>query len=393
MQQLEGYFETLFDPKESLQTWRKKAWDRFLELGMPRLKQEAFQYVPIKDLHVPEPALSPRDGSKAASPNTLFFTDGFFQNANLPQPLVCLKLDAAMLVYGVFLQNRIHRALKEETDPFAVMNGAFQGKGAFLYVPPNTALAQPIEIIHQISSNQMVSPRLQIFLGKGASVQIIQRSMDGNDSAFCNAHIDVSLDAGSTLFFGDLQKWTSSSHSFQSFRSTLKRDSRLHYLSVSDGAKIARSSIKVQLLEENSEALLQGLNRLDADLQGHTHVLVEHAAPHCRSRQHFKGILRGKSRSSFEGKIYVHPEAQKTEAYQLNNTLLLSDEAMGFAKPNLEIFADDVKASHGATVCQLDEEELFYFRSRGIPQAIAEEALAAGFCNEILNAAPDGIVL
>ena len=173
----------------------------------------------------------------------------------------------------------------------------------------------------------------------------------------------------------------------------MKRDSRLHFLSVSRGAKLARTSIKVQLLEENCEALLQGLNVLDLDLQKHTHVLVEHVAPCCRSRQHFKGILRGKSRSSFEGKILVRPEAQKTEAYQLNNTLLLSDEAMGFAKPNLEIFADDVKASHGATVCQLNEEELFYCRSRGIPLPLAQETLAAGFCNEILNAAPPGISL
>lgn len=393
MQQLEGYFETLFDPKESLQTWRKKAWDRFLELGLPRPKQEAFQYVPLKDLHLPEPALTPHDGSDSASPNTLLFTDGFFQKADLPQPLVCLKMDAAMLVYGIFLQNRIHRALKEETDPFAVLNGAFQGKGAFLYVPPGTCLKQPIEIVHQFSSHQMTSPRLQIFLGKGASVQITQKSAAGSSSSFCNAHIDVSLDAGASLFFGDSQKWTPSSHSFQSFRCTLKRDSRLHYLAVSHGAKISRSSIKVQLLEENSEALLQGLNVLDADLHEHTHVLVEHVAPYCRSRQHFKGLLRGKSRSSFEGKILVRPEAQKTEAYQLNNTLLLSNEAMGFAKPNLEIFADDVKASHGATMCQLKEEELFYFRSRGIPLSVAQETLAAGFCNEILNAAPAGIKL
>ncbi len=121
--------------------------------------------------------------------------------------------------------------------------------------------------------------------------------------------------------------------------------------------------------------------------------LVEHVAPHCRSRQHFKGILRGKSRSSFEGKILVRPEAQKTEAYQLNNTLLLSDDCRGFAKPNLEVFADDVKASHGATVSQLNAEELFYFRSRGFPLSLAQEMLAAGFCNEILKAIPSGVQL
>jgi len=393
VQQLEGYFETLLDPKESLQTWRQKAWSRFLELGWPRPKQEAFQYLSLKDLQIPQPALPPQTAGHAAAPYSLLFTDGFFQHANLPQPLICLKLDAAMLVYGVFLQNRIGRSLKEETDPIAAMNGAFQGKGAFLYIPPDTRIEQPIEIHHHVTTRQMASPRLQIFLGKGASARIVQRTSSAADSSFCNIHIDANLDAGASLFFGDSQKWTASSTCFESFRCTLKRDSRLHFLSVSRGAKLARTSIKVQLLEENCEALLQGLNVLDLDLQKHTHVLVEHVAPCCRSRQHFKGILRGKSRSSFEGKILVRPEAQKTEAYQLNNTLLLSDEAMGFAKPNLEIFADDVKASHGATVCQLNEEELFYCRSRGIPLPLAQETLAAGFCNEILNAAPPGISL
>jgi len=389
VQSLEDYFDTLVDPKELLQTWRKKAWDRFSEVGLPRPKQEAFQYLPLRDLAIPKPAAESATDA-ALSSHTLQLTDGFFQKADLPQPLVCMKLDAAMLVYGVFLQNRLSRSLKEETDPFALMNCAFQGRGAFLYVPPGTVVEQPIEILHQITSSEMVSPRVQIFLGKGASIQIVQRT---TGRGFCNSYIDASLDAGASLFFGDSHKESADSISFHAFRSTLKRDSRLHFLSATDGAKIARSSLKVQLLEENSEALLQGLSQLSGTLQSHTHVLVEHIAPHCRSRQHFKKILRGSSKSSFEGKILVRPEAQKTEAYQLNNNLLLSDQAQANAKPNLEIFADDVKASHGATVAQIDEEELFYLRSRGFPFERAQEALAAGFCNEILNAPPAGIQL
>lgn len=393
MQELESHFESVFDPKESLQTWRKKSWDRLSELGLPRQTQEAFQYLPLKNLEIPQPALPPQSEETAgSSPLSLIFKDGFFQTAYLPQPLVCLKLDTALLVYGVFLQNRFNRSLKEETDSFAAMNGVFQGKGAFLYVPPETKLEQPIEIHHYFTTKEMSSPRIQIFLGKNASVQIVQRRHAAG-SFFSNAYIDASLDAGATLFFGDLEKPSPDSISFQSFRSTLKQNSRLHYLSVSHGAKLSRSSIKVQLLEPQAEARLQGLSQLDANAQNHTHVLVEHTAPNCRSRQHFKGILRGKSRSSFEGKILVRPEAQKTEAYQLNNTLLLSDDCIGFAKPNLEIFADDVKASHGATVTQLNAEELFYFRSRGLPLALAEEILAAGFCNEILNDLPSGIAL
>lgn len=364
-----------------------------MELGLPRPKQEAFQYFPLEKLEIPPPAPAPLDAGSAAAAHSLLFSDGFFQKANLPEPLVCLKWDAAMLVYGVFLQNRFSRSLKEETDAIAAMNGAFQGKGAFLYVPPGSVLEDPIEIHHHTATRQMTTPRLQIVLGIGASVQIVQRAFGANEGAFCNSHIDVGLDAGASLIFVDAQNWPEETTCFQSFRSTLKRDSSLRILSLSKGAKLFRSSIKVQLLEENSEAFLQGLNVLDAELESHTHVLVEHIAPHCRSRQHFKGILRGKSRSSFEGKIFVRPEAQKTEAYQLCNTLLLSDEAKGIAKPNLEIFADDVKASHGATVSQFNVEELFYLRSRGLARSLAEETLAAGFCQEILNSVPSGIKL
>ncbi len=391
MQSLEGVFETLLDPKESLQSWRKKAWDRFLALGLPRPKQEAFQYIALKDLKIPQPAPAPSDEGPLPPLYSLRFVDGFFQKANIPQPLVCMKLDAAMLVYGVFLQNRIHRSIQEENDPFAAMNGALQGKGAFLYVPPNTHVETPIEIHHAFSGSEMASPRLQIFLGKGASLKIVQKM--GAGTSFCNAYIDASLDQGASLFFGHSDRLDGSSRLLQSFRCTLKADSRLHAMFLSNGAEIARTSIKAQLLEPNAETLLQGLSLLDKDLQNHTHVLVEHVAPYCRSRQHFKALLKGKSRSSFEGKILVRPEAQKTESYQLCNQLLLSEEAQSFAKPNLEIFADDVKASHGATISQPDEEEIFYLRSRGFSLQEAKETLSAGFAGEILQQIPAGICL
>lgn len=389
MQLLEQYFQALSDPKDLLQSWRKKAWDRFQELGLPRPKQEAFQYVPLHLLVFPKIALRPgKVQIRSAYPDRILFVDGFFQDALLPAPLVCKPLDAAMRTYGIFLQNRFTRSLKEETDPFSALNGALHGSGAFLYVPPGIRIEQPIEIHHLFSSAQMALPNLQIFLGKGASLNLIQRSSHEDHSTFGNVRIDASLDEGASLFFGEKQQYPEPSIHFQTFRCTLKRDSRLHYLSLSSGAKLARSSIKVQLLEENSSALLQGLWRLDRQLQSHTHILVEHAAPHCQSRQHFKGVLKDRSRSSFEGKITVRPAAQKTQAYQLNNNLLLSDDASANAKPNLEIFADDVKASHGATIAQLQEEELFYLRSRGLKLDEAKEILTEGFCDELLQAAP-----
>ncbi|MBP9841882.1 MAG: SufD family Fe-S cluster assembly protein, partial [Simkaniaceae bacterium] len=127
--------------------------------------------------------------------------------------------------------------------------------------------------------------------------------------------------------------------------------------------------------------------------EAHTCVLVEHAAPHCYSNQHFKSLVRSYGKASFYGTIYVHPEAQKTDAYQLSNALLLDEKAVAFSEPNLRIFADDVKATHGATVGQLDQEQLFYLRARGLPLKEAKELLVQGFASEILGEIPCSISL
>ena len=143
----------------------------------------------------------------------------------------------------------------------------------------------------------------------------------------------------------------------------------------------------MQLSDTNSEANLQGLAHLSHSNQHHTHVMVDHIAPESRARQHFKNILKDKSQSSFEGKIFVRSAAQKTESYQLNNNLLLSDDALAQSKPNLEIFADDVKASHGSTIAPLNAEEIFYLRSRGFTQMEAEKWLTFGFSHELIHKA------
>jgi len=385
MQLLEGYFQDLFDPKDILHNWRKKAWDRFQEIGLPRSRQEAFQYVQLKHILFPKPAERP-EIKEIPSSEGLYFIDGYFQKARLPSPLVCLPLDEAMRTYGIFLQNRLTRTLKEEADPFAALNGALQGQGAFLYVPPHCHVKDPIEIHHLLSSSKTASPRLHVYLNKGSSITFLQNTQS-ESHGFCNALIDVALDEGAELNFQETQTFKSSCTYFQTLRATLKRDAKLKTLSFSQGAELARSSIQVQLLEENSEAELQGLSHLRDSLQNHTHIVVEHIAPHCRSRQHFKNILEDKSKSSFQGKILVRSTAQKTESYQLNNNLLLSDEASANSKPNLEIFADDVKASHGATITQLNPEEIFYLRSRGLTQNEAENWLIHGFSHELIDQA------
>lgn len=370
---LDTYWVDLLNSKDPLLNFRQKGWDRFEEIGLPRPKQEAFQYLSSKQFVFPK--LAERKTPSHAPVSGLVFADGFFEEtlSQIPSPLVCLPLESAMRSYGLFLQNRQAKGLKEETDPFAALNGAFHGRGAFLYLPPKCKAA--LHLTHLFSGEGMASPRLHVYLGRNAELQLIQESV--GKSGFCNGVLDFVLDEGAKAVFHDKQE----GH-FQAIRATLKKDSQCKALFL---GKQLRTSIKVQLAEENSEAAIYGLARNSKEEESHIHAIVEHMAPHTRSRQHFKSVLRDQGRFSFEGKILVRPAAQKTEAYQLNNALLLSDEAVANAKPNLEIFADDVKATHGATVGQLDAEQLFYLRSRGLALEQAKEWLIEGFCQEILD--------
>jgi Fe-S cluster assembly protein SufD len=381
---LEAHFEESIDLNDPLLHWKQKSWGRFCELGWPQPKQEAFQYIPLKHLEIPKAGVPGVAISGSDHPFRIVFVDGFFseEQSRVGKGIVCLSLDQAMRPYGIFLQNRIARTMKEETDPFAALNGAFQGKGIFLYVSPKVEAKLSIEQL--FTKEQMASPRVMLYLGRGAKLEIQQRA---GEAFFCNSHFDAVLDENAELIFRDAPSTTGTL--FQSIRASLKRNSRFAAHLYSEGTSLARTSLRVQLLEENSEALLQGLWRLDESRQCHIHATIEHLAPHTRSRQHFKGILKGRSRSSFEGKIYVHPTAQKTEAYQLNNNLLLSDEAAAYSKPNLEIFADDVKASHGATIAQLNAEDLFYLRSRGLSLSDAQQCLIDGFCRELIECIPE----
>jgi Fe-S cluster assembly protein SufD len=371
--------------------WREKAHKRFLEIGAPAPKQEAFQYLPFPLLKLPLNAVLPTPQSLESHrlsefAHCIVFIDGYFfpELSSLPHEIVCLPLESAFQSYGLFLQNRWGKAVKEENDPFAALNAAQHGKGAFVYVPPNAKAR--LQILNILTGEALASTRLEISLGKQAELTLVQTVVSQHDHSCSNCSIDLTLGEGSNVHLLELQLLPSTARAFSSVRATLKRDSRLEALTVTDGAAVVRSRFSIELAEENCSLSLRGLAMLTDARQAHFHALVDHAAPNCTSRQHFKTVLAGESSASFEGKIFVRPIAQKTMAYQLNNNLLLSDQARSNSKPNLEIFADDVKASHGSTVTQLSAEELFYFRSRGMSEREARFLLAHGFCKELIDA-------
>jgi Fe-S cluster assembly protein SufD len=387
---LAAALKELFDQTEgdALYNLRKKAWDQFEELGLPH-KTEPFRHIKLKTLYERQFCF-PEEFEVDFSPveNGIVFVNGQFQeHLSKWEGFEVVPLNQAIGTYGVFLNHRYLK--KEESDPFVVMNGALHKGGVFIYLPPKTVLKQPLQIIHIANGDYLSLPRVHLFAGAHAQGVLKVNSL--NLSGFQNSLIDICLEENArieVIHQGD----EPTGFAFDALRAHLKRNSFLNSVSITKGSPCHRQDYRVILAGEGAEAHLNGVWQLKGHSEAHINVLLEHHAPACRSRQLFKGVLHDFSRSSFDGKIYVKKEAQQTDAFQLNNNLVLSEHAQAFCKPNLEIFADDVKASHGATIGQLREEELFYMRTRGIDQKLAEELLTASFCQEVYDCIPQGCV-
>jgi Fe-S cluster assembly protein SufD len=390
------------DPLDKI---RQKAWDHYLHLGLPSKKSEAYRHIKLRQLFsLPAPAAKESEIKKEqiadwtypeCRASVLVFVNGIYREdlsdqTGLPAKLVIAPLQEAMQTYGALLNNHWAKSLKDEADPFAVLNGALHPNGVFLYLPPKSVVESPIQLLHLIDTSkgfQLTMPRLHIFAGAFSSVKLfsIQKSIDPSPY-FVNQTTELVLEEGAhvdytqTLCTEQPQAWH-----LDALRATLKKNSILKTICVTEGSATVRNDFKISLAGENAEALLNGIWMLGGKREAHTHVLIDHQAPHCRSYQLFKGVLTDFSRSSFEGKILVRQAAQKTEAFQLNQNLILDSRAHADSKPNLEIFADDVKASHGATVGQLDAEQLFYMKTRGFSEEEAKDLLIYGFCEQVLD--------
>jgi Fe-S cluster assembly protein SufD len=412
-QQLEGqeifqsFLENLYGQLESidsLQKIRAKAWERFLELGLPAKHTEVYRYVPLRKFFAnPYESSQLSDLSSSieshilpeCQESVLVFINGHFSKEHsrlkaIPTKVAIETLAEGMKTYGGFLTSQLTKSLKEETDAFAAINGAIHRDALFVYVPPKTNVEVPIQLLNIIdagSKAMFIAPRAQIFVGMQSQISFAstQAVLSGNQYAF-NMVVDFSIEESAhVVYTQDACGLNPSIWHFDAVRATLKRDSTLKTINVSQGSTTTRFDYRAVLIGPNAEALLNGVWMLAGKNETHTHVLVDHQAPNCRSMQLFKGALSDMSRSSFEGKILVRQAAQKTEAFQLNNNLLLSDHANADSKPNLEIFADDVKASHGSTAGQLDNEHLFYLKTRGFSDAAAKNLLVYGFCEEVID--------
>jgi Fe-S cluster assembly protein SufD len=390
-------------PRDSFYLLRSQAKRKLEEIGLPDRIDGPFQYFPLRAFYEERLTLA-RSSSivdeeiiqqhlvPECKESCLVFVDGHFRPElsilhALDPKVGVLSLEEAMKTFNHFLSARIGKLIKEEKDPFSLLNMALYPQGAFLYIPPKLVLEKPIQVLHIVTQEgTLIAPRLHVFLGAHAEAKLYLSACacQWQEGLILGA-VDIALEEGARLdaiatSFAHSHGWT-----LDYVRASLKRDSFFKIDQVCRKGLGLRKDVKVDLLGEGASAEINGLALLFEQEQAHTHVIVNHEAPHTRSSQHFKGVLADHSQSSTEGKILVQRAAQKTQAYQLCNYLLLGDRAIANSKPNLEIFADDVKASHGATMAQLKERELFYLQSRGIDVHQAKKLLIEGFCQGILE--------
>jgi len=275
--------------------------------------------------------------------------------------------------------------------PFVALNTAFWKDGLFVHAADGVTVEEPILLTFLSEPGVDGPPRLLyrrvlIVLGKGASATVWERHEGGADKdCTSNTVCEIHLAEGAVLDHYKLQSEPLTANHIATTQAVVSAKANFSTHSFGLGGALVRNEIRVRFAGEHAEATVNGLYQLAGTQHMDNHTVIDHAVPHCNSHELYKGILDGKSRGVFNGKILVRHDAQKTDAKQTNRTLLLSDDATINTKPQLEIFADDVKCTHGATVGQLDEQQIFYLRSRGIGEAQARALLTFAFANDVVS--------
>ncbi|HUA37795.1 MAG TPA: Fe-S cluster assembly protein SufD [Candidatus Sulfopaludibacter sp.] len=408
----EPYLEKFhrFESKSQQPAWllplRKAGLARFAELGFPTVHDEDWRFTNVTPLtRLPfQPALESADDSaaKAAlgkyvfadlSGSRLVFVNGHFNPAlssvgELPDGMKVTSLAAALTSDSTFIEQHLGRLARTEDNSFAALNQAFFLDGGYVHIPANRTVEDPIQLIFISASKHngdTIQPRNLIMAEAGSKATVLESYLSTDGAAnFTNAVTEIVAGDNAALEHLKFQDEAPEAFHLATIAGNLGRASNVNVHSFALGAKLSRNNIRVKLAGERLECVLNGLYLTrDEQLADH-HMIVEHAQPHCASHEYFNGILDGKSKGVFHGRIYVHQIAQKTDAKQTNKNLLLSDDATADTKPQLEIYADDVKCTHGATIGQLNEEAIFYLRSRGLGQDTARRMLIHAFAGEII---------
>ncbi|HWS56045.1 MAG TPA: Fe-S cluster assembly protein SufD, partial [Pyrinomonadaceae bacterium] len=304
----------------------------------------------------------------------------------LPGGVVALDLaEAARGGHAGLVREKLEA--RAQAPAFESLNAALTAGGALVLVPDGARVEAPLQLLFLSAQDGSASfPRVLVAAGRDSRLDIIESyAAAGEVSYLTNAFVEVFVGDGARVTHYKVQDEGERAFHVASTRADVGRDASYDLTTVTLGARLSRHDIEVRLGREGGECHVDGLYIVGDGQHADTHSVIDHLVPRGTSRQNYKGILDGKSRAVFNGRVFVHRDAQQTDAVQSNKNLLLSGEARVDTKPQLEIFADDVKCAHGATVGQLEEEELFYLLSRGLHPELARNLLTYGFAEEIVE--------
>ena len=378
---------------------RRRGYRRFLELGVPTARMEAWRFTnPAALARTPFRAATPVSPEMARpllpaplAPTRFVFANGFFSR----------ELSTATSPPGISVTG-LARSLAEDPEPlrpyfefddtaaaFESLNAGFLQDGAVIRVAAGAVVTQPVEVVHLSLPGHgptAAHPRTLVLAGAHSQASILETYAGGRgDATWTNAVTTISCGEGAVLEHSNLQQESDSAFHVHAIRATQERASNFVSHNVALGSGFARTDLSVRFVGEGGECTLNGLFIGAGTQHLDTHTVIDHAQPRCVSRELYKGILDGRARGVFDGKIIVRPGAQKTDAIQTNKNLLLSREALVDSTPALEIFADDVKCKHGSTIGQLDATALFYMRSRGIGETEARTLLTYAFAADVAD--------
>ena len=383
---------------------RSEAIKQFESIGFPSKKLENWKYTSLKNLLNTDYSVLPEINNVLEFKNIkkyliddidsykIIFVDGKYcshlsETTHEGMDICILSAALTQSKYELIIENYFNKiALK---DGITSLNTAFSNEGVFIHIPKNKFVEKPIQIIHFSTGNEsslMFQPRNLVVVDENSQVQIIERHQSlSKNKVFTNSVTEIYADKKSIIDYYKIQNDNLQASLIDNTYVNQQRNSIFSMHTFSFGNELVRNNLNISQNDEFIETTIKGVTIIGDNQHVDHNTLIKHNKPNCNSHQDYKGIYDNKSTGVFNGKIIVEKQAQKTNAFQSNNNVLLSDKATINAKPQLEIYADDVKCSHGCTVGQLDKNALFYLKSRGIPEKEATALLMYGFANNILE--------
>lgn len=387
-----------------LKILRENAIDSFGQLGFPTSEKEEWKYTNVQPFVKNEfeiargvEVISPKKIAPYAVPeaqqSVLAFVNGKISeeltNLSGIENGFVLSLSEALRDerFGETVKTNLARGVDYEASGFTALNTALWQDGAFVFIPKNARIETPIHLLFVSSGEQIAGfPRVLVALETGAEATLIESYVRADETEYLtDSIVEIVLADNARLTHYRVQRESHRALHVGATSINLGRDSFYDSTNLNFGAALARHDVNLNFNQEGAEAFVDGLYMVGETQHTDTHSRIEHLVPRCTSHQTYKGVLNGKSRAVFNGKVFVHEGASGTDGYQSNKNLLLSNDARVDTKPQLEIFNDDVKCSHGATVGQLEDEELFYLLSRGLNETLARNLLTYGFAEEVIN--------